>query len=237
MNLTTALPTDYGPDNPSPLARVLRLPPAERPPRREIIKLAKRTRPKRAANATDVMISEWMAIPPTTPEQYIVDGAALTIADANGGLDWHDAWHYARFANEPRRIATLSTDRPANPVLAHIREHWLGTERIIDARWGLARKGHPDAQGEGPAIWAESHERSTVDLVLEHAVGQPFPPAPDRPEWILDRRTVYRWIATEEQLQWIGSTLLAIAAELPPERASPIRTWVTNVVDNQEPTE
>ena len=237
MNLTTPLPTDYGPDNPSPLARVLRLPPAERPPRREIIALVRRTRPARPANRTGPLVNEWMPIPPTTPEQYIVGGAALTIPDANGGLDWHDNWYYARFENEPRRTARLSTERPANPVLAHIREHWLGTERIIDARWGLARKGHPDAQGEGPAIWAESHERSTVDRVLRSAVGRPFPPAPDQPEKILGRRTVYRWIATEEQLHWIGSTLLAIANELPRERATPIRTWVANVVDNQEPTE
>lgn len=234
MNITTALPSDYGPDTATAFARALRLPPGERPPIRELIKLGHR--PARPTPA-GIIVSEWMNIPRTTPEVHIVDGDALTIPDPHGGLDWHDAWHYARNATDPKRTATLSSERPANPILAHIREHWLGTDRIVDARWGLARKGHPDAQGDGPPIWAEAHERTTVDRVLRSAIGRPFPPAPDQPERILARRTVYRWIATVEQLQWVETTLLAIAAELPQDRATPIRNWVANLVDNVEPTQ
>ena len=234
LNITSALPTDYGPDTASPLGRALRLPPGERPPISELIQLARR--PAKPA-PTGPLVSEWMRIPPTTREDCIIGGAALTIADRNGGLDWHDGWYYARYASEPRRTATLASERTANPVLAHIREHWLATERVVDVRWGLTRKGHPEAQGEGPPIWAEAHERSTVDRILQSAVGGPFPPNPDYPERILDRRTVYRWIATDEQLTWIGATLLEIAAKLPAERACAIRNWVANVVDNDEPTE
>ena len=99
-----------------------------------------------------------------------------------------------------------STDDDANLVLAHVLTNVLGRERIIDARPRLARKGHPEAKPERPPIWAASHERATVERVLRSAIGSPCPPAPDQPERILDRRTVYRWLATEEHDSGEGTT-------------------------------
>ena len=228
-------PTDYGPDTASDFAKTFRLPPAKRPPMREILSLLKRT-PARPRPPVP-LIDEWMKIPPTSLTSYITGGAALNIPDPRGGGDWHDAWHYSRRSDDPARIAMRSTDDDANPVLAHVLTNVLGPERIIDARPRLARKGHPEAKPEGPPIWAASHERATVERVLRRAIGSPCPPAPDQPERILDRRTVYRWLATEEQLKWVEATILGVAEHLPPQRADPIRGWVAHVVHNQKPTE
>ena len=83
---------------------------------------------------------------------------------------------------------------------------------------------------------AASHERAAIERVLRNTIGRHDPPARDRPEGILDRRTVYRWLPTTEQLEWVGSVLLTIARHLPRERAIAIRGWIENTVDNDAPT-
>ena len=227
-------PTDYGPDTASDFARIFRLPPGQRPSLREIRE--RFGRGSKPARPEVPMVVEWMQIPETTVGRYIARGSALTIPDPRGGGDWHDSWRYQRRTDDPPRVAMLSTDLPANPVLAHVLEHVLGSERIIDARPRLTRKGHPDARHDGPPIWAASHERAAIERVLRNTIGRHDPPARDRPEGILDRRTVYRWLPTTEQLEWVGSVLLAIARHLPRERAIAIRGWIENTVDNDAPT-
>lgn len=235
MDLSAPFPTDYGPDTATEFQKILRLPPEQRPCASDIRRLLGRTpRPPRP----DVpFVDEWMRIPPTTPQSYLCNGSALTIPDPRHGGDWHDGWHYRRRIDDPPKTAQRSSDFAHNAVLTHVLNNVLGTERVIDARAGLALTGHPDAQGEGPPIWAASHERSTVESVLRSTIGRHTPASPDTPEFILDRRTVYRWISTPDQYEWVENTLEAIARNLPPDRAAAIRSWNRNVFHNDTPTE
>ena len=235
MTSRIPFPTDYGPDTASDFIKIFRLPPEARPSRREILRRFHQPSPLPRPHVP--MLDEWMEIPATTITNYLCGGCALNIPDPRGGGDWHDPWRYRRRADDPPKVARLSNDRAANPVLAHVLEHVLGTERIIDARERLALKGHPDTQKAGPPVWAASHERSTIERVLQSTIGRHNPPTPDHPEWFLDRRTVYRWLATLDQHHWVETTLESIAKELPGNRAAPIRRWIEHSFHNDAPTE
>ena len=166
-------------------------------------------------------------------------GAALGIRDRRGGCDWHDRWQYRRPADAPPRVATLSTDRPGNPVLTCVVGHIPRSDRIVDVRQPLGEKGHREAEARriGPPVRAAAHERSVVEGVPRSDSGRHHAPPIGHPEWILDRRTVYRWLATEEQCDRVETTLRSIARGLPANRAGAIIAWPENAFHNGTPTE
>lgn len=231
------VPTDYGPDPRTPFWRALTLPGSERPPVHELRKLPGAPRPLPEPDPDEPLVPDWVVIPPTTPARYITGGYALNTPDPLGraGGDWHPCWSYLRPAGTARRIAETAADEAAdNPALQHVLQWILGTDRVLDLRPGLARICHPQAD-ESAVIWGASHERATVEYVLAITM-QFIPPAADRPEHILDRRTVHRWLGSDEQWDWTEQTLLRIAAELPEVRARAIENWVWNAFHNDAPT-
>ena len=230
------VPTDYGPDPRTPFWRALTLPGSERPPVHELRKLPGAPRPLPEPDPDEPLVPDWVVIPPTTPTRYVTGGSALNVPDplGRGGGDWHNGWSYLRRAGAARRVARMSTDGADNPAFRHVLKWILGTERLLDLRPGLERICHPQA-AEPAAIWGASHERATVEYVLASAVHF-IPPEADRPEHILDRRTVHRWLGSDEQWDWTEQTLLRIAAELPEVRARAIENWVWNAFHNDAPT-
>lgn len=231
------VPTDYGPDPRTPFWRALTLPGSERPPVRELRKLPGAPPLPPEPDPNEPLVQDWVVIPPTTRARYITGGYALNTRDPLGrwGGDWHPCWSYMRPESAPRRIADTSDDAAANnPAMQHVLKWILGTDRILDLRPGLQQICHPQA-AEPAAIWGASHERATVEYVLGSALHF-IPPDPDRPEHILDRRTVHRWLGSEEQWDWTEQTLLRIAAELPGVRAKAIGNWVWNAFHNDTPT-
>ena len=125
--------------------------------------------------------------------------------------------------DERTRYATVAGERRRTPVMQHVLKHVLRTDGVIDVRKGLAKMGHPQAHEERP-VWAASHERSTVEYVLESALRH-HEPDPENYMYILDRRTAHRWLATDEQDEWVKAHLLNIAENLPRQRALAIEKW------------
>ena len=230
------LPTDYGPDPRTPFTRALTLPGSERPPVHELRKLPGAPRPRPEPDPAEPLVQDWVIIPPTTPARYVTGGSALNVPDPlrRGGGDWHNGWSYMRPASAMRRVAQMSTDDADNPALEHVLTQILGTERLLDLRPGLVRICHPQA-AEATIIWGASHERATVEYVLAKTMSF-IPPCAGRAEHILDRRTVHRWLGSDEQWDWAEQTLLRVAAELPAVRARAIEDWVRNAFHNDAPT-
>ena len=230
------VPTNYGPDPRTPFRRALTLPASERPPVHELRKLPGAPRPRPERDPNEPLVQDWVIIPPTTPARYITGGYALNVPDplGRGGGDWHPCWSYQRQADTARRVAETSTDDDDNPALQHVLKWILGTDRLLDLRPGLVRICHPQA-AETAVIWGASHERATVEYVLAKTMNF-IPPRAGRAEHILDRRTVHRWLGSDEQRDWTEQTLLRIAAELPEVRARAIENWVWNAFHNDAPT-
>ena len=157
-------PTDYGPDTASDFIKIFRLPPEARPSRREILRRFHQPSPPPRPHVP--MLDEWMEIPATTITTYLCGGCALNIPDPRGGGDWHDPWHYRRRADDPPKVARLSNDRAANPVLTHVLEHVLGTERTpVDA-------------GAAPAVPASPLRLEATGAHDRNSVAARFPPPP-----------------------------------------------------------
>ena len=232
----TAIPTDYGPDPSTPFTRALTLPASERPPARELRELLGPRRIPEPDPAAP-LVRDWVVIPPTAQDRYVTGGSALNVPDPLGrpGGDWHDGWSYMRPAGTARRVAEMSTDDADNPALQHVLTSILSAERLLDLRPGLIKMAHPQAT-EPAIVWGASHERATVEYVLAMTLDYTPPPA-GQPERILDRRTVYRWLGSEDQWEWTEQMLLRIAAGLPELRANAIREWVRNAFHNDSPTE
>ena len=230
------VPTDYGPDPRTPFWRALTLPGSERPPSRELRKLPGAPRPRPEPDPDEPLVPDWVVIPPTTRARYVTGGSALNVPDPlrRGGGDWHNGWSYLRRAGAARRVAQMSTDDADNPALQHVLTWILGTERLLDLRPGLERICHPQA-AEPAIIWGASHERATVEYVLAMTMNF-IPPIDADPEGILDRRTVHRWLGSDEQWDWTEQTLLRIAAALPEARARAIENWIQNAFHNDAPT-
>lgn len=233
-----AIPSDYGLPPSGPLLDYLAMPPDERPPAGEYLRLLANTRPAKPCPDRDTpVIEEWTRIPPTTPANHIAGGSALNIRDPFGrpGGDWHNGWHYGRYAYQPPRTATLSGTDGMTPAERFVDRHVLGTRRVADVRAGLRAMGHPDADAASP-IWGATHERSTVRYVLRTVLGH-HAPSPDQPELLLDRRTACRWLGTDEQVAWARMVLTRVAAHLPPARQQAIEAWVRHTFDHPRPTE
>lgn len=155
------VPDDYGPDPSTPFTRALALPRGQRPPVSELRKLLGPDG-RRPPNPDAPLVEDWIVIPPTTPARYVTGGSALNVPDPLGraGGDWHPCWSYLREADAPRRVATPSTeDEENNPARRHVWIHFLGAERLLDLRPGLAEIAHPQADEAAP-IWGASHERA-----------------------------------------------------------------------------
>ena len=140
-----------------------------------------------------------------------------------------------RPAGTAKRVAEMSTEAAGNPALHYVLTSILGAERLLDLRPGLIKMAHPQAT-EPAIVWGASHERATVEYVLAMTLDY-TPPPTGQPERLLDRRTVYRWIGTDDQWEWTEQVLLRIAAVLPEARAGAIAEWVQNVFHNDAPTE
>ena len=233
-------PTDYGPDTSGPLARALQLPPEQRPPLAELRKMLRARRPKVEAEGTHStgpkeLEEAWQAVPETAPDDYICGGSALNIPDpVRGGGDWHfcGTWVYMKPVDAPPRFARRISEEVNNPVMEHVLRHVLGTDRVLDVRAGLRKMGHPQADSE-TAIWAASHERSTLEYVLRSVLDHDEPTV-NRYRYMLDQRTFHRWIATDEQEQWVWEQLIEIAGNLPERRAWAIHRWIEQTLKNPE---
>ena len=180
-------------------------------------------------------VEEWLHVPATSPDNYITAGSALNIPNGRGGGDWHNGWRYARRTGEPPRTAHMSADgHPEDSLFRRTARTVLGSEHIVDVRQGLAMLGHPAANRAEP-VWGARHERATIEYVLG-SVLRPLAPQVGKPEWILDRRTVHRWIPWPDQVEWVEGKLNAVADLIGGARAEITREWIRNAFHNDAPT-
>ena len=183
------------------------------------------------------LVTEWLIVPPTSLANYITAGSALNIPhpSGRGGGDWHNQWRYSRSPDERRPVAHMAAAHHANKgerfhaVLGDV----VGDERIGDVRKGLAALGHPAGHDAEP-VWAALHERATLEHVLG-SILRPLSPRPGKPEWILDRRTVHRWIPWADEIEWVERKLEAVAELVGGERAEIAREWAWNAFHNPAP--